>query len=82
MIEAETKTKTTKQWLDVFEGSGLPYAAVNDIQATLNHEHGKYLDYITFPAATEISYLLTDTTPLQYLHATWSERSTTPRAAP
>ncbi|KAI4123660.1 MAG: hypothetical protein LQ347_006065 [Umbilicaria vellea] len=39
MIEAETKTKTTKQWLDILHGSGMPYAAVNDIQATMNHEH-------------------------------------------
>lgn len=38
-IEAITVTKTTKEWLDIFEGSGLPYAAVNDIQGTLNHEH-------------------------------------------
>ena len=38
-IEAITKTKTTKEWLLVFEGSGLPYSAVNDVQGTLNHEH-------------------------------------------
>ena len=39
MIEAETKKRATKEWLDVFEGSGLPYAAVNDVQQTLAHEH-------------------------------------------
>lgn len=38
-IEAITMTKTTEEWLQVFEGSGLPYSAVNDIQDTLNHEH-------------------------------------------
>ena len=38
-IEAITQTRTTKEWLEVFEGSGLPYAAVNDVQGTLNHEH-------------------------------------------
>ncbi|KAF8865680.1 caib/baif family protein-like protein [Acephala macrosclerotiorum] len=38
-IEKITQEKTTKEWLDVFEGSGLPYAAVNDVQDTLNHEH-------------------------------------------
>lgn len=43
LIEAETRTKTTKEWLDVLEGSGMPYAAVNDIQGTLNHEHGTNL---------------------------------------
>lgn len=40
IIEDQLKTKSTKEWLDVFEGSGMPYAAVNDIQGTLNHEHG------------------------------------------
>ena len=42
IIEDVLKTKTTKEWLDVFEGSGMPYAAVNDIQGTLNHEHGMF----------------------------------------
>jgi succinate--hydroxymethylglutarate CoA-transferase len=40
LIETTTQQKTTKEWLDIFEGSGMPYAAVNDIQGTLNHEHG------------------------------------------
>ena len=40
MIEAETKKRTTKDWLDLLDGSGMPYAAVNDIQGTLSHEHG------------------------------------------
>ena len=40
-IEAVTKTKTTKEWLNIFDGSGMPYAAVNDVQDTLNHEHGE-----------------------------------------
>lgn len=38
-IEALTEEKTTQEWLDLFEGKGMPYAAVNDIQDTLNHEH-------------------------------------------
>lgn len=41
LIETITKTKTTTEWLDVLEGSGMPYAAINDIKATLDHEHGK-----------------------------------------
>lgn len=40
-IEKVTKTKTTQEWLDVFEGRGMPYAAVNDVLATLTHEHTK-----------------------------------------
>lgn len=46
IIEDELKTKTTKEWLDVFEGSGMPYAAVNDIQGTINHEHGMFANAI------------------------------------
>ena len=42
LIESETRTKTTAEWLQIFEGSGMPYAAVNDIQATMNHEHGEF----------------------------------------
>lgn len=41
MIEEITKQKTTQEWLEIFEGSGMPYAAVNDIQGTLNHKHGE-----------------------------------------
>jgi succinate--hydroxymethylglutarate CoA-transferase len=40
MIEEITMTKETKEWLELLEGSGMPYAAVNDIQGTLHHEHG------------------------------------------
>lgn len=43
LIENCAKEKTTQQWLEIMEGSGMPYAAVNDIQGTLNHAHGKLL---------------------------------------
>ena len=43
LIENETKEKTTAEWLHLLEGSGMPYAAVNDIQGTLNHEHGNFM---------------------------------------
>jgi succinate---hydroxymethylglutarate CoA-transferase len=39
MIEAITKQKTTHEWLDILEGSGMPYAAINDVKDTLDHEH-------------------------------------------
>jgi hypothetical protein len=42
LIEAETTKRTTQEWLKIFEGSGLPYAAVNDVLDTLNHEHSKF----------------------------------------
>ncbi|KAG5994195.1 hypothetical protein E4U52_001389 [Claviceps spartinae] len=46
MIETLTQKKTTEQWLQRFEGSGLPYAAVNDVQATLKHAHTKARDMV------------------------------------
>jgi succinate--hydroxymethylglutarate CoA-transferase len=39
LVEAELMTKTTGEWLEIFEGSGMPYAAVNDIKGTMEHEH-------------------------------------------
>ncbi|MCJ1451975.1 hypothetical protein MMC28_002315 [Mycoblastus sanguinarius] len=39
MIEAETKKMTTAEWLKLLDGSGMPYAAINNIQETMNHEH-------------------------------------------
>lgn len=40
-IEAISQQKTTQEWLAVFEGKGMPYAAVNDVQDTLSLEHTK-----------------------------------------
>jgi succinate---hydroxymethylglutarate CoA-transferase len=47
MIEAETKQKTTQEWLDILEGSGMPYAAINDVKDTLEHEHSKARGMVT-----------------------------------
>ena len=43
LIEEITRRKTTQEWLNILDGSGMPYAAVNDIQGTLNHAHGEVL---------------------------------------
>jgi succinate--hydroxymethylglutarate CoA-transferase len=39
LIEKVIQTKSTKEWLHIFEGSGMPYAAINDVKDTLEHEH-------------------------------------------
>ncbi|KAH8597492.1 formyl-coenzyme A transferase [Bisporella sp. PMI_857] len=39
LLEEITQTKTTQEWLEIFDGSGMAYAAINDIFTTLNHEH-------------------------------------------
>ena len=40
LIEEVTTSKTTKEWLDILQDSGMPYAAINDVKGTLEHEHG------------------------------------------
>ncbi|KAH9811185.1 CoA-transferase family III [Teratosphaeria destructans] len=47
LIENVTRTKTTQEWLDALEGSGLPYAAINDVKGTLEHEHTKARGMVT-----------------------------------
>ena len=39
LIENETKKKPLSEWLQILEGSGMPYAAINDVKDTLEHEH-------------------------------------------
>ncbi|KAJ5408448.1 hypothetical protein N7509_002331 [Penicillium cosmopolitanum] len=78
MIENTTQQKTTKQWLDIFEGSGMPYAAVNDIQGTLNHEHVQARDMVTevdHPACGPIKLV---NTPIKYSEATPGVRTPPP----
>lgn len=53
MIEAITVTKTTDEWLQVLEGCGMPYARINDVQQTLEHEHGKRFDDIRRKSANK-----------------------------
>ena len=47
MIAAETRKRTTKEWLELLEGSGMPYAAVNDVKDTLESQHGECLPPVT-----------------------------------
>lgn len=42
LIEDVTRKKTTQEWLDVLEGSGMPYAPINDVQTTLQTEHSMF----------------------------------------
>ncbi|KAI9934220.1 hypothetical protein ASPWEDRAFT_38245 [Aspergillus wentii DTO 134E9] len=69
MIEETTKQKTTQEWLEIFEGSGMPYAAVNDIQGTLNHSHVQARGMVTevdHPACGPIKLV---NTPIKYSEA-------------
>ncbi|KAL6703354.1 hypothetical protein ACN47E_009772 [Coniothyrium glycines] len=46
LIENETRRKSTQELLELLEGSGLPYGAINDVQDTLNHEHVQARDMV------------------------------------
>ncbi|KAK6408305.1 hypothetical protein LTR95_018444 [Oleoguttula sp. CCFEE 5521] len=46
-IEAVTRMKTTVEWEAVLDGSGMPYARINDVKGTLEHEHVLVRDMVT-----------------------------------
>jgi succinate---hydroxymethylglutarate CoA-transferase len=77
-IEKITVTKTTKEWLDVFEGSGMPYAAVNDVQGTLTHEHTKARNMIVEVDHEECGPIKLLNTPIKYSESEPSIRSPPP----
>ncbi|KAL4933661.1 CaiB/BaiF CoA transferase family protein [Aspergillus undulatus] len=78
LIEDCVKEKTTQQWLEIMEGSGVPYAAVNDIQETLNHAHvqarGMVIE-IEHPTCGPVKLV---NTPIKYSHATPGVRTPPP----
>lgn len=78
MIENELKMKTTQQWLEIFEGSGMPYAAVNDIKATLNHEHVLARNMIEDVAHSACGSVKLVNHPLKYSRAEPKIRSPPP----
>ncbi|OAP59358.1 hypothetical protein AYL99_06656 [Fonsecaea erecta] len=77
MIEQITRTRTTKEWLAVLEGSGMPYAAINDVKDTLDHAHvrarGMVAD-LDHPACGSVKVV---SHPVKY-----SETAAGPRTAP
>ncbi|KAJ6102077.1 hypothetical protein N7486_004504 [Penicillium sp. IBT 16267x] len=78
LIEAETMKETTQVWQDRFEGSGLPFAVVNDVQGTMNHEHVRargMVQTIDHPACGPIKVI---SPPVKYSNAEPSIRSPPP----
>ncbi|OKL62967.1 hypothetical protein UA08_01567 [Talaromyces atroroseus] len=69
MIEDITAQKTTQEWLEIFEGSGMPYAAVNDIQGTLNHDHVQARNMVTEIDHPDCGPIKLVNTPIKYSHA-------------
>ncbi|KAJ5526776.1 hypothetical protein N7513_010935 [Penicillium frequentans] len=78
LIEAELMKQTTQVWQDRFEGSGLPFAVVNDVQGTMNHEHVRargMVQSIDHPACGPIKVI---SPPVKYSNAEPSIRSPPP----
>jgi len=78
MIESLTRKKTTQQWLEILEGSGMPYAAINDVKSTLEHEHSKARNMVTeidHPACGPLKLV---NTPVKYSYSKPSIRSPPP----
>ncbi|KAI9727584.1 MAG: hypothetical protein M1834_008023 [Cirrosporium novae-zelandiae] len=78
MVESVTSTKTTKEWLDILEGSGMPYAAVNDIQGTLHHEHVLARDMVKEVEHPTCGPMKLLNTPVKYSHSTPGIRTPPP----
>ena len=78
MIEKETQQKTTKQWLHALEGSGMPYAAVNDVLDTLNHEHVQARGMVTEMDHPHCGKMKLVSPPVKYSQSKTSIRSPPP----
>lgn len=72
-----TKTKTTPEWLEVFEGKPFPYASVNDIQTTLAHPHVLARNMVVEVDHPECGPIKMVNSPVKY-----SESQPTIRSAP
>ena len=69
LIEAITVTQPTAHWLGVLEGSGMPYAAINDIQQTLSHPHVLARDMVKEVRHPECGDIKLVNTPVKYSEA-------------
>ncbi|KAI0834325.1 CoA-transferase family III [Hypoxylon sp. FL0890] len=65
-IEEISMQKTTQEWLDIFDGKGLPYAAVNDVQGALNHEHTKARNMVAEIEHEQCGPIKLVNTPVKY----------------
>lgn len=77
-IEAITATRTTQEWLAVFEGRGMPYAAVNDVQGTLAHAHTRARNMVVELDHGACGPIRMVNTPVKYSESTPSIRTPPP----
>ncbi|OXV10939.1 hypothetical protein Egran_01300 [Elaphomyces granulatus] len=69
LIEEETRQKPMQEWLDIFHDSGIPYAAINDVQGTLNHSHVQARGMIVEVVHSACGPIKLVNTPIKYSHA-------------
>lgn len=77
-IEQITQGKTTKEWMDIFEGKGLPYAKVNDVLDTMNHEHVRARGMVVEMEHEHCGPINMINTPVKYSEAEPGIRSVPP----
>lgn len=77
-IEKITVLKTTREWLDVFEGKGMPYAAVNDVHDALNHEHTRARGMVVELEHGECGPIRVVNTPVKWSHSNPGVRTAPP----
>lgn len=78
MIEEETVKKTTQEWLEALDGSGMPYAAINDIQGTLQHEHVLARNMVVEVEHPKCGPVKLVNTPVKFSYSTPSIRTPPP----
>jgi succinate---hydroxymethylglutarate CoA-transferase len=78
LIEKVTKTRSTKEWLDLFEGCGMPYAAINDVMDTLHHQHVQARGMVTEVEHGECGPMKLVSPPVKYSESVTSIRSAPP----
>ncbi|MCJ1473738.1 hypothetical protein MMC13_002389 [Lambiella insularis] len=78
LIESITRSRPTSEWLDILNDSGMPYAAVNDIQGTLNHEHVLARDMVKEVEHPTCGPIKLVNTPVKYSYSEPSIRTPPP----
>ncbi|KAI0398382.1 CoA-transferase family III [Xylariaceae sp. FL0594] len=77
-IEKISVQKTTQEWLEVFEGKGMPIAAVNDVQDSLNHAHTKARNMVVDLEHDHCGTIKVVNTPVKYSESAPGVRSAPP----
>ncbi|KAL4911320.1 hypothetical protein BDW74DRAFT_184704 [Aspergillus multicolor] len=78
LIETETKKVSTSEWQKRFEGSGLPFAVVNDVLGTMGHEHVQARGMVQTIAHPACGPLKVISPPVKYSNAEPSIRRAPP----